>query len=146
MNANQALLEAAARHLGNRDGARWLSEAGFGHLDPTSAWCSTFMLCITRQVGLAPRATAAARSWLHEGEAVALADALPGDIAVFWRGKPSSWKAHVALYQRTAAANAIVVLGGNQGGSVSSKSYPANRLLGLRRLSILVPASSPKLV
>jgi len=136
--ANSALLEAAASHLGNRDGARWLVEAGFGHLDPRSAWCSAFMLYIARQCGLAPAATAAARSWLREGEPVALADAQPGDVVVFWRGKPGGWQGHVALLQRTAAANAIVVLGGNQGGAVSSKSYPADRLLGIRRLHLNV--------
>jgi len=72
----------------------------------------------------------AARSWLKWGKPVS--KPLPGDVAVFWRESPSSWKGHVGFYLGEVGGY-VVVLGGNQGNKVSVRYYKRSQLLGYRR-------------
>ena len=105
------------------------------HADET-AWCSAFVnWCIT-EAGLMGTNLANARSWLNFGAAVDAAQ--PGDICVFWREDPDSWKGHVGFFMDDDGTN-IMVLGGNQtdpetgAGAVCIRPYPRSRLLGFRR-------------
>ncbi len=98
------------------------------------AWCSRFMKrAVQASGGDASKATDAARSWLSVGDTTT--DPKPGDIAVFSRGDPGSWKGHVGFYDRTNDDGSIRVFGGNQSDAVGYGNYPADRLLGYRSLS-----------
>lgn len=56
-----------------------------------------------------------------------------GDIVVLSRGDPDGWKGHVGFFKGFDANGDILILGGNQGDSVSVSSYSKDRLLGYRR-------------
>lgn len=126
----------ALTDIGSRDGAGYLLRAGWEHLPPKADWCSAAMRVWHLRAGVeCSRATPAARSWLHLGEPVELADAREGDVVVLWRDKPSNWQGHVGfLAKAPAAGEDLLLLGGNQRGSVCERSYPLNRLLGIRRI------------
>jgi len=82
-----------------------------------------------------------ARSWLTIGEVIELEDAEAGfDVVIFKRGggnQPGPHvvdaPGHVGFFAGIEGRN-ILLLGGNQGDSVSIGSYPKSRLLGVRRL------------
>ena len=110
--------------------------------DATS-WCSAFInwCCIQARVKGSGRLDA--RSWLRMGEGVELADAIPGDVVVFWRGASdhepiyagaSLYKGHVGFYINKPDRSGINVFGGNQSDMAKISRYPKNRLLGVRRL------------
>jgi uncharacterized protein (TIGR02594 family) len=102
-----------------------------------TAWCSSAVNFIAEQAGVAGTGSAAARSWLtwSSSRPISLSDARPGDVVVIWRESVHSWKGHVGLYVGPGAdAGTILVLGGNQGGSVNVSTYRVDRLLGVRRV------------
>jgi len=116
----------------------WLSLCGF----PTTvhdevAWCSAFVNGMAWELRLKRSKSAAARSWLTVGTAVALRDAVAGyDVVVLRRGTepqpgPDVLAApgHVGLY-----AGPGNILGGNQGNGVCVEPFDESRLLGVRRL------------
>ncbi len=135
------LIKIAAAELGvgeipgEEDNPRivqYAQEAGFTTVDDDeTAWCSIFMNWVAREAGLQRSSRANARSWLDVGRSVANPE--PGDVVVFWRDHPDSWKGHVGIYMGYAAnSRRVYVLGGNQ---VSLSAYDASRVLGFRRLS-----------
>ncbi len=74
-----------------------------------------------------------ARSWLHVG--VSVVDPEPGDVVIFWRESPNSYKGHVGIFMGYSQDKTrIYTLGGNQGNMVSQSAYSASQLLGFRRL------------
>ena len=101
-------------------------------------WCSSFTNAMAWILRLPRSKSAMARSWLNVGTPIGLHDATPGfDVVVFWRGSKDAATGHVGLYagvERRDGKEVILVLGGNQGDSVSIAPYPADRLLGVRRL------------
>jgi uncharacterized protein (TIGR02594 family) len=135
--------ERARADISRRDGASYLAGAWWAHLGPKADWCSAAMQVWHSAAGQHFHSiTPAARSWLHVGEAVTVEDARPGDVVVLWRDKPSSWKGHVAfLAKELKAGEDLLLLGGNQRGSVCERAYPLSRLLGIRRISSLAPPS-----
>lgn len=103
-------------------------------------WCSGFANYICWLARLPRSKDLRARSWLTVGKGILLEDAEPGDIIVLKRGGgrqpgPSviDAKGHVGFYAGVFAGY-IEVLGGNQADQVKISRYPANRLLGVRRL------------
>jgi len=92
------------------------------------AWCSSFANWCMDRAGIAGTNSAAARSWLQWGRA--LAEPTSGCIVVFKRGS-SPTSGHVAFYLETRGTG-ILVLGGNQSNSVCITSYPASMVLGWR--------------
>lgn len=114
----------------------WLSLCGFDTDTPDEVpWCSAFVNGIAWMLRLPRSKSALARSWLDVGTPVPLEDALPGsDVVVFWRGSPNAPTGHVAFYAGRDGKN-VLVLGGNQGDRVSIAPYPADRVLGVRRLA-----------
>jgi len=117
----------------------WLSLCGF----PTDvhdevAWCSAFVNGMAWELRLPRSKSAAARSWLTVGQAVAIADATVGyDVVVLKRGtdpQPGpdviAAPGHVGLY-----AGAAQLLGGNQGNGVRVEPFDPARVLGVRRLA-----------
>lgn len=104
--------------------------------DSTIAWCSIFMnvvavaSCLENTVDLKPMV---AQEWLKVGEPVALEDLRVGDVVIFWRGSPTGWQGHVALFLRRNG-NYLTVFGGNQGNAVTMSDYSVTRFKGGRRL------------
>lgn len=98
-----------------------------------TAWCAAFAGAVLEECGYQGTGKLNARSYLDWGTRVELEDAMLGDIVVFWRGRPDSWKGHVAFYD-SHDDEYIYVLGGNQSNSVNIAKYPIERLLGVQRL------------
>ena len=138
----QAVYNAAQEYLGLEEypGARHNPEivafaAATGNewvQDDETPWCASFVGAVLAQVGLQGTGRLNARSYVDWGNAVDLNDAQQGDVVVFWRESPTSWKGHVGFYAGVRG-DKVLVLGGNQGNKVSIAEYPMSRLLTVRR-------------
>lgn len=98
-----------------------------------NAWCSVFVGYCAKKTGYVTFAKANAKSWLKVGKEIN--EPQPGDIVVFWRETPTSWKGHVAIYigKDTLTGN-IICLGGNQNDKVCLSLFNTANVLGYRRL------------
>ena len=104
-------------------------------------WCSGFINYIAWLLRLPRSKSLRARSWLRVGRPVELDDAKAGfDVVIFKRGSGSQpgpdvidAPGHVAFFAGMEGGK-ILVLGGNQGDSVTVARYAKTRLLGVRRL------------
>lgn len=104
-----------------------------GIKDDETPWCSTFVNFVCDEANLPKTNRANARSWLQVGRSVD--DPEPGDIVIFWRESPHSWKGHVGFFLGFNTDNTkVFCLGGNQGNKVSIAPYDAAKVLGYRRL------------
>jgi uncharacterized protein (TIGR02594 family) len=105
--------------------------------DSTVAWCSCFAhliaqnLCFENPMEQGHKAPGTARSWLTVGKEVE--SPLPGDVVIYWRGSPNSWKGHVGFFCNRIG-DKIYTLGGNQGNAITIAPYSASRLIGYRRI------------
>ena len=99
------------------------------------AWCSAFINWCFWINNIPRTRMALARSWQGYGTEVDLESAKRGDLCVFGRNN-SDWQGHVGLYI-THDKKRVLILGGNQGDSVSYKWYPIEgkgyKLLTVRR-------------
>ncbi len=113
---------------------KYFDEIGFDgkKLKDETSWCSAFVNWICKKSGLPYTGKLNARSWLNAGRKVYTPQL--GDVVVFWRESPKSWKGHVAFFIRETK-NWIYVLGGNQNNQVRISAYPRHRLLQYRRLT-----------
>lgn len=97
-------------------------------------WCSTFINWVAKKAGLQYSGKANARSWLNVGTRVNSPE--PGDIVVFWRESPESWKGHVGIFMGVSHdKKRVYCLGGNQGNRVSVSAYRINTVLAYQRLA-----------
>lgn len=97
-------------------------------------WCSTFVNWVAWKAGLQYSGKANARSWLNIGRQVTSPE--PGDIVVFWRESPQSWKGHVGVFLGLSPdRKRVYCLGGNQGNRVSVSAYRQNTVLAYQRLA-----------
>ena len=104
-------------------------------------WCSAYVNFICHILRLPRSKSLRARSWLGVGHRIALEDARVGcDVIILSRGEgvqpgPDVEDApgHVGFYAGHDDTY-IQILGGNQGDTVSVKSFRKDRLLGVRRL------------
>jgi len=109
--------------------------------DDEVPWCSGFVNWIAWWLRLPRSKSLLARSWLGVGTPVRLVDAEVGfDVAILMRGtgnqpgpENTTAKGHVGFFAGLEAER-VMLLGGNQGNAVNIKGYPANRVLGVRRL------------
>ena len=104
-------------------------------------WCSSWLNAIAWLLRLPRSKSAAARSWLQVGTAVALEEARPGyDVVVLKRAGGTagpdvlSAPGHVGLFAGREAGF-VLVLGGNQGNAVTVQRFPVKQVLGIRRLA-----------
>ncbi|WP_367328285.1 TIGR02594 family protein [Lentimicrobium sp.] len=117
----------------------WFHDIGFTWInDDETPYCSCTVNYVAKQLKIERSGALDARSWLKVGQKTT--SPIPGDIVVFWRESPSSWKGHVGIFLGFSADGRHVwVLGGNQGNEVGIRSYPVNTntfgLLDFRRLS-----------
>lgn len=105
-------------------------------------WCSSFVNAIAWMFRLPRSKSAAARSWLTVGTPITLAAARPGwDVVVLQRGAgpqpgpevTSGAPGHVGFFAGMEGDH-VLILGGNQRDEVNISRYPADRVLGVRRL------------
>ncbi len=138
------LIKTAIAELGQKEvpGAdhnaaivRYAHESGFNWInDDETPWCSIFVNWCAKKVNLKGTGKADARSWLFAGQRVESPE--PGDVVVFWREKPESWKGHVGFFFGFSKDGLrVYCLGGNQGNQVSISAFPVNTILGFRRLA-----------
>jgi uncharacterized protein (TIGR02594 family) len=108
-----------------------------------TAWCSAFVNYVAWLLRLPRSKSLAARSWLQVGIPIQLGQAAAeNDVVVITRGDgrlgPEVVDApgHVGFFAGYDAARSLVqLLGGNQGNAASIASFPAERILGIRRLT-----------
>jgi uncharacterized protein (TIGR02594 family) len=113
-----------------------LSKGNDMKVDPIQIpWCAAFANAILKQTGFEGTGSLQARSFLGYG--IATKYPKEGDIVVFTRGR-NQHAGHVGFYvgheTLSNGVTYIKVLGGNQNREVNVAYYPANRLLGYRRL------------
>jgi len=116
---------------------KWIRSINPSLATDSTAWCSAFVNGVADEAGFVGSGKLNAKSWLKVGKEIPAAQAQQGDVVVFWRDDKSSWKGHVGFLHSYDKKGNIRVLGGNQGNEVSIKTYPASRLLGVRRLKAL---------
>jgi uncharacterized protein (TIGR02594 family) len=97
-------------------------------------WCSTFVNWVSWKAGLQISGKANARSWLNVGTKVISPE--PGDVVVFWRDSPESWKGHVGFFLGVSPdRKRVYCIGGNQGNRVSVSAYRIDTVLSYQRLA-----------
>jgi uncharacterized protein (TIGR02594 family) len=106
------------------------------------AWCSTFVNWVAHKAGLQKSGKANARSWVDVGTRVTIPE--PGDVVVFWRESPQSWKGHVGIFLGFSIdKKRVYCIGGNQGNRVSVSAYRFDTVLSFQRLgssnSLVIP-------
>lgn len=111
------------------------SESGINEITSDEVpWCSTFNNWCAKQANLQQSGKANARSWLNVGRKTEHPE--PGDIAVFWRESPQSWKGHVGVFLGFSEdLSRVYVVGGNQGNRVSVSAYQRDTVLSFQRLT-----------
>lgn len=121
----------------------YAEEAGFSSIkDDETPWCSVFMNWVAMKAGLETTNLANARSWLNVG--IQVVNPEPGDVVIFWREDPNSYKGHVGIFMGYSQDKTrIYTLGGNQSNMVSQSAYSASELLGFRRLKPVGNLSLP---
>jgi uncharacterized protein (TIGR02594 family) len=111
--------------------AGWLAKLKAPWKDDETAWCGTFVAASFDAVGITPvKGWAGARNWLNFG--VKLPSPGLGCVVVFWRGNPAGWSGHVGFVVGKDKVGNLMVLGGNQGDTVSIKPFSKERVLGYR--------------
>lgn len=123
--------------LGNQDNPRiieYFNELGFdgSKLHDETSWCAAFANWVLKKAGLEYQKTLNARSFLDIGWMTETPKL--GDVVIYWRESPDSWKGHVGFYINEKYGY-IWTLGGNQGNQVQISAYPKNKVLGYRRMT-----------
>lgn len=112
---------------------QWFADVGHSWVvDDETAWCAAFVGAMLKKAGLPHTGKLNARSYMEYGDHVELDEAQKGDICIFWRSSPDSWKGHVAFFHEYKGSQ-VEVLGGNQKDQVNISAYRRDRLLAVRR-------------
>ena len=107
---------------------------GTPNLRDDTAWCSLFANWVCAHVACTRSHSLVARDWMRVGEEIK--HPLKGDVVVFWRGSPDSWRGHVG-FLHDIDGDFVYTLGGNQSNRVKISAYPKHQLLGYRRLELI---------
>ena len=142
--ASQLGLEEIKGTLDNPQILAYATETGIaGVTNDEIAWCSTFVNWRAKKAGLPMSGKPNARSWLNVGKATTQPQ--PGDVVVFWREDPHSWKGHVGIFMGfNKTGTQVFCLGGNQSNKVCITPYDAAKVLGYRQLKPIQTLSIPK--
>ena len=106
--------------------------------DETS-WCALCISwCITQLPEFMrpklPSRPGLARSWLNVGVKVpSIKEARPGDLAIFWRDHPESWKGHIGIVKKVDK-DKLTIVAGNERNAVRVTRYDFSKLIGIRRV------------
>ncbi len=112
----------------------FLTKSGAGKVSiQNTPWCAGFANAVLKSTGHGSTGSLAARSFLNYGAPTSKPS--QGDVVVFsdLTRANSPAHGHVGFYAGPGDKDGYIkVLGGNQGGSVSIKEYPASKVLGYR--------------
>jgi len=135
MLSNYGMKEVAGPDS-NPEILKFFDDLGYDYVndDSTTAWCSASLSYYAKKHGYEYHKGLDARGWLKMP--VKVLKPKLGDVVVFWRESPSSWKGHVGLFI-AQDLNIIYVLGGNQNNSLSIAAYPRDQVLGYRELKLI---------
>ena len=136
------LIEAALNEYGitEKPGAtensprilQYFAETGHSWVkDDETSWCSAYVNFIAKTTKHEFSGALDARSWLTTGLKTAYPEM--GDIVIFWREDPLSWKGHVGFFIKRDKSG-IWLLGGNQSNQVCIMPYDSGRVLDYRIL------------
>lgn len=112
---------------------------GLGATDDETPWCSSFVNWVMQQSGRTGTGSAAAKSWLDWGDAVAAAKL--GDVVVIKKQTPGVTQAtgsasgfHVGFFISITGTH-VRILGGNQGNQVKYSNFALSsyKVEGYRR-------------
>jgi len=119
----------------NPEVLKYAEESGIkGITSDEIPWCSTFVNWVAKKAGLQMSGKPNARSWLNVGTKVTSPE--PGDVVVFWRESPESWKGHVGFFLGVSPdLKRVYCIGGNQGNRVSVSAYRMETVLSFQRLA-----------
>jgi uncharacterized protein (TIGR02594 family) len=92
-----------------------------------TAWCAVFVGAVLKRSGNKYIQTASSQAYASYGREVQLNDIQRGDIVVFYRDGQSSGLGHVGFATGDYNSETIEVLGGNQGNTLSVRSYRRQR-------------------
>jgi len=107
-------------------------EIGFEWVqDDETSWCSAALNYFCKKLGYERSGALDAKSWLKMP--IKVLQPSMGDIVVFWRETPDSWKGHVGLFI-TQDLTTVWCLGGNQGDMLCIKPYPRDHVIGYREV------------
>jgi uncharacterized protein (TIGR02594 family) len=110
---------------------KWARDMGTPIKDDETPWCGLFVGGTLAETGIQPvKGGAMARNWLKLP--VALDRMAYGAVCVGWRGDRDSVSGHVGYVVGVDASGNPVLLGGNQGDTVSERAFPKDRVLGYR--------------
>lgn len=108
---------------------KWWQDIGAPFKDDETPWCGAFVGGVLRAVGFATvKNGASARSYARMK--VKLDKPAYGCVVVFWRGTRDGWAGHVGFVVGVDQSGNLMVLGGNQGDTVSVKPFDRDRVLG----------------
>ncbi len=103
--------------------------------DDAVPWCSAFVNFIAWLLRLSRSKSLAARSWLNVGKPIPLADAkADADIVILASSDKNVKRGHVGFFAGVEG-DYVLVLGGNQGNSVSIARFHRSEIIGVRRLA-----------
>lgn len=140
---------------GSEDNPQILSmlklDGGWPAMSDEVPWCTAFVNYIMWLLRLPRSKSLRARSWLDIGRPISLREAQIGfDIVILWRNNwpqpgPENTTApgHVGFYAGWKEDDHpvdkhegyVYLLGGNQNDEVNLRSYPVERVLGIRRVT-----------
>lgn len=93
-------------------------------------WCSSFVCWVLERAGIRSTRSARARSWMTWKGAIKLPSPVSGCVVVLRRGRNPA-QGHVGFFLATHhGGKLVVVLGGNQGDTVSVRRFHAVDVLG----------------
>jgi uncharacterized protein (TIGR02594 family) len=106
-------------------------------------WCAAFVGACLSLSGYRGTQSLLARDYQKLGQDLKQ-QPQRGCIVVLWRGDPNASTGHVAFYDRDDGDH-VVLLGGNQGDAVTTRSFPKSQVLGYRwpTETAPLPANTP---
>lgn len=107
--------------------ARWLQQLGAWWRDDETPWCGTAVAAWMKACDIdPPKAWYRAKAWAEWGSKIA--NPVPGCVVVFER----EGGGHVGLVVGQATDGRLMVLGGNQGDTVSIVPFERSRVIAYR--------------
>jgi uncharacterized protein (TIGR02594 family) len=95
--------------------------------DDETPWCAGFVGYCLKESGLPHSGSLAARSYEDYGDQVPMT--FRGSIVSMHRGDPKKWQGHVGfLIDHDPVRHRVLLLGGNQGNTVSLAWFPRSRV------------------
>lgn len=140
-NIQESPIDIASSMIGMHESYDRTALNEFMGIDPTiTEWCAAFVNAVLREAGVPGSETVhskplLARSFLHWGERIDRSEVTRGDVVIFPRGS-EGWQGHVGFFYDSYVEDDIeywLILGGNQGNSISISPYPRSRVIGVRR-------------